>query len=244
LLVKRGAGLEAALLWLAELDDAQCNAHHPRKRCDNISAFPQRSLVGKHAFLKIGLLVALFVGGTAASATGQIVSIRQGTFVISSFGSLPVGALDISGTRGFKFEAVTSGGAFPAVRCALEPSCPPGTVVGLEGEWSGPDVGGTVRLQGATYEEIGSNATHHNAVIMVSGQVTMPPMSDGPRTITVPFDFAGRFSYEVEDPLSVESVLLIGGGSVTLFLEPLESYPGFESWSITRAEFVFRPVKR
>jgi hypothetical protein len=67
-------------------------------------------------------------------------------------------------------------------------------------------------------------------------------------SITAPFDFAGEFSYEVEDPLRVESVLLVGGGLVTLFLQPYQSYPpyppGFESWSITRAEFVFRPVKR
>jgi len=244
----------------AELDDGQYYAHHlgadhfarwgalPRKQVRRHFSFPEGLLVREHSFLKIGIVVALLVGGMAAPATAQIVSIRQGTFIITDVGPLLHGDLDISGTSGFKFEGGTDGGAgnFPAgVQCALEPACPPGTVIDLEGYWAGSDVGGTARLRGTTYQ-VGTFFSHDSAIITFSGQVTMPPMSDDPVSITVPFDFAGEFFYEVEDPLRVESVLLVGGGLVTLFLHPYQSYPdlGFESWSITRAEFVFRPVKR
>jgi hypothetical protein len=60
-------------------------------------------------------------------------------------------------------------------------------------------------------------------------------------TITVPFDFAGRFVYAPNLESPPQEALLIGGGVVTLVL-----VPGVDgtTWSARSAEFEFRPVRR
>ena len=63
----------------------------------------------------------------------------------------------------------------------------------------------------------------------------MPEMSDGPVSITAPFDFSGRFSYGQLGPRPQEA-LLAGGGRVTLLLRP--NVDG-TSWELQRAVFQF-----
>jgi hypothetical protein len=189
-----------------------------------------------HSLVKMGIIVAL-LPGVAAPATAEVISILHGTFV---FEVGEGGALDISGNRGFKLEAFAfPGGRFDAEDTCRSPDCPPGTVVQLGAVWVGSDLPGTARLRGQRYEDVGGLTSPSSAAIEFSGEVTMPPMSDGPESITVPFDLTGTFVYG--EGQGSQTALLSGGGEVTLFLEP---YPGVNSWQVRGAVFEFRPVKQ
>jgi hypothetical protein len=140
-----------------------------------------------------------------------------------------------------RLEAGAQSGCFNLWEQCRLPQCQPGTVVEIAAGWSGNDLPGTAELRGKTYPDLGGQNTWNSADVRFSGGITMPPMRDGPVSITALFDFAGRFVYaeSVED--EPQDALLTGGGRVTLFLEP---YPGENSWVIRRVEFEFRPVRR
>jgi hypothetical protein len=193
-----------------------------------------------HRFVKTGIVLSLLTVATARPATAEVITILRGTFV-SDRGEWG-GSLDIEGNRGFTLEADALLGFFGAFNACSVPECPPGTVVEINAGWSGNDLPGTATLRGKTYPDVGGHSTWNSAFIRFSGQITMPPMAEGPVSITAPFDFAGRFTYS-PDLSSPSEALLTGGGVVTFLLEP---YPDGTntSWIVRRAEFDFRPVKR
>jgi hypothetical protein len=193
--------------------------------------------MGRRSRLKTGICLAVMLLGVPVHAAAQLIVIRQGAFTIPHW--LPPAYVDISGTRGFKFQGVAVGWGFTAMTQCGE-GCPPGLIVELDAEAAGSNLNGTARLQGTTYPDIGSISTHESLVLRFTGQVMMPPMSDGPVTVTVPFDFAGQFSYETAG-VPQPTVLLTGGGRATLFLEPS---PDGASWIVTAAEFDFQSVRR
>ena len=183
--------------------------------------------------LKTGIFLAVVVLGTAISAAAQVVVVRQGAITLPSM--FPPASIELSGTRGFSFSGGASGGGFSAMT-ACEEGCLPGSVVSLEAEFAGSNLGGTARLQGTTYVDIGSLSSLENLVLLTAGEATLPPISDGPVSVTAPFEFAGQFSYvKDEEP---GSVLLAGGGVATLFLQPS---PDGLSWIVAAAEFAFQP---
>ena len=66
----------------------------------------------------------------------------------------------------------------------------------------------------------------------------MPPMSDEPVTITVPFELSGSFFYGLTGA-ELRSASLTGGGDATLLLRP--DFEG-TSWIIDRVVFDFDPA--
>jgi hypothetical protein len=189
------------------------------------------------SFVKMGIITAC-LSGVAAPVKAQDITIRHGTFV---FERGVGGTLDISGNRGFRLEASasTSGRFDPMDQCNLTPECPPETVIGLNSMWVGLDLPGTARFRGTTYGDVGGLDSPNSAGIEFFGEFTMPPMSDGPASITVPFTLAGTFLYG--DAQGSQTAFLSGGGEVTLFLE---RYPGENSWQVQGAEFEFRSNAR
>jgi hypothetical protein len=190
----------------------------------------------RQGIARIGTTLAFLAIAAAVSAAPDVVAIKDGTFI---YDAQHPGLLDISGTSAFTLMAHALTGTFNAVdQCNFTPECQPGDVVEIRAQWLGNDLPGTAQLRGKTYEDLGGLNSPNSVAIQFSGQVTMPAMSDGPTTVTVPFDFTGLFKYEVPD--GVGTAVLIGGGLVTFALEPsLEN-----SWRISSAVFEFRRVKR
>jgi hypothetical protein len=189
--------------------------------------------------LRFAMLVAVLVGGMTHSVltAADVVSIKRGLFSFQN----GAGDLDISGNKGFRFvsRVFVSGGIFNPYSQCQTPDCPPGAVVSLEGRWIGNDARGSATFMGKTYDDVGGGDSDSGADIAFAGSVTMPPMSDGPVSVTAPFDFSGSFAYGLtgSDP---QEVLLAGGGRVILLLQP--NVDG-NSWELVRADFEFTPVE-
>jgi hypothetical protein len=188
-----------------------------------------------HSFVKTGILLSLLALAPAVSATAEVISIKHGTFTYRP------GILTISGNRGFTMDAGAQTGFFHAFDQCSVPECPPGAVVEINAGWSGNDLPGIATLRGKTYPDLGGHNSPNSAEIRFSGQITMPPMSDGPVSVTVPFDFAGEFRYRPDLETPPEKAFLTGGGVATFHLEP---FADGMTWFIRSAEFAFRPVKR
>jgi hypothetical protein len=194
----------------------------------------------RQAAVKVGTLVAILMIGMAAPVTAEVIAITGGTAVIQRGAD----ELHIKGTRGFRLDAgLFSPPAFyvPELMCFGGQECQPGTVVPLDGVFSGGDVSGEAQLRGKTYPDIGSAASRNQAHLEFSGEVTMPPLTEGPISIRVPFEFAGLFFYAPDMVSEQQQALLTGGGFVTLTFDP---YPAGNAWIFQRAEYEFRPVKR
>jgi hypothetical protein len=116
----------------------------------------------------------------------------------------------------------------------------PGTVLDVHAFWSGNDLGGIAKLRGITYEKVGSLDSDSSAAMGISGSVTMPPLSDGPVSVTVPFEFAGSFAYGLNGP-DPQRALLAGGGRATFFLR---LHDEGTTWVIQRVVFDFNPVEQ
>lgn len=196
-----------------------------------------------HRCVKSGFFAAVLIGAIAQSAAAEVIAIKDGTFIFEGSGTADpgTGRLEISGNKAFMFRAAVSasGGRFNLYSQCQSPDCPPGTVVELDAFWIGNDLPGTATLRGKTYQDVGGLNSDSSAAAGFAGSVTMPPMSDGPVSITVPFDFSGRFSYGLLGPDPKES-LLAGGGRVTVFLRP--NFDG-TSWELQRAVFEFLSVE-
>ena len=189
-----------------------------------------------HSFAQKGILVALLLTIGAAPAFAEVIAIKRGTLV---FENGQGGRLNISGTRGFRLQASTLSGRFNLQNQCAAPECQPGTVVEIGAFWSGNDLPGTAELRGTTYPDVGGLNSPNSAEIELSGEVTMPPMSDGPITFKAPFEFAGRFTYAPDLQTPSQTVSLTGGGRVIL-----ELIPNGDSWLIGDITFEFRPAKR
>lgn len=189
--------------------------------------------MSRERMLKAGICLSAWLLAAPVSAD-QLIAIRHGAMVLPFFQN---GSVELSGTRGFKFQGAVIDWGFTAMTiCSDEGVCPPGAVVSLGAGAAGSGVNGTARLRGTTFIDVGSLSSTENLVLMFSGQATMPAMSDGPTTMTAPFDFAGSFSYQQDGEQHTD--LLTGGGLVTMFIEP---HPDGASWLITGAEFTLRP---
>ena len=184
--------------------------------------------------LGVAAILGIFAG-QLLTAADDVVVIKRGTFSFEA----GEGQLDVSGTQGFAFTARVSisGGFFNAYEQCQFPECAPGTTVDLNAQWTGNDLPGDGRLRGVTYDNVGSLDADSSAGIQFSGTVTMPPMSDQPVSITVPFEIVGSFAYGLTGAAS-ERVSLTGGGNATLFLSPAH---GGTSWAIDRVVFDFDP---
>jgi hypothetical protein len=197
-------------------------------------------------FVKIGIVVlSLLTLAVRQSIAQEVVAIRGGTFSVEVD---PVtlaeqNSLEIFGTSGFKLEGSVSlaSNEFNGVALCKFPECPPGTVIPVNDAWSGGDMFVTARLQGVTYTAVGGPGDDASAEIGFSASVTLPPMSDGPVTISVPFDSAGHFAFGLNGP-DPRRVLLAGGGEATFTLVPLAESAG-QTWLIQRVVFDFRPVE-
>jgi hypothetical protein len=193
--------------------------------------------------MRVGTFVAILTVAVVHSAAAEVIAIKEGTFVFEGSGTSEegTGRLDISGTKNFTFSASVdiSGGRFNLYSQCKTPDCPPGAVVPLDAFWSGNDLMGTATLRGKTYSDVGGLESDSGAAAGFSGSVTVPPMTGGPVSVTVPFDFSGRFSYDLFGTHPREA-LLAGGGGVTLFLRP--NIDG-TSWELQRAVFQFLSVE-
>ena len=219
----------------------------------NSSLAYRRLVIGHRAFALLlfaasasvgcerGSPLAPSVAGAAAiedtsteKRSDHVITIRKGSLVFLHEGQ--GGPLNISGTRGFRFDGFVQGGRFGAdTECTTE--CPPGAAVQLGAQWSGSSVLGDATLQGQTYTGVGgSDQGRSSAHIEIGGGVTMPPLEAGPVTVTTSFELSGLFF--AVDPISIatERFRLSGRGTVTLTL-----LPGFNivGWRIVRAEFEF-----
>jgi hypothetical protein len=194
--------------------------------------------MSRQLFVKTGIVFAILMTA-AASASAEVITIVRGTFVFEEGG----GPINITGNKGFTFVGSADSRAFPPYQnCATTPDCPPGTVLDLGFRVGFSDLPGTATLRGTVYPAVGDFNSPKRALFEFDGQVTLPALSDEPISITVPFDFAGRFIYAPDFETEAQEALLTGGGVVTLTFEPFGA--GTNAWRFRRAEFEFRPVKR
>jgi hypothetical protein len=193
----------------------------------------------RHSFVKTGTLLSFLILAAAAPATAEVVVVNQGTFVFGEGAD----RVDISGTRDFRFEGNALTGRFAADEmCFGGVECGPGAVIPLDAAWIGNDLPGTAELRGTLYPDVGGHNSPNYAHIEFTGQVTMPDaMTAEPISITVPFDFAGRFVYGPDLETPSQTAALTGGGRVTLTFDPGDTGEG---WVLRTASFEFRPVQR
>jgi hypothetical protein len=187
---------------------------------------------------KSGIVMALVLATGATGNAQSVVAIREGTFTVDDTRN---NSMSVSGTQGFRFD-----GSFSLARAQYEaieqcwlPECAPGTVVDLSDSWVGGDIFGTAQFRGKTYPGVGCGSCDGSLFLAFSASVTMPPISDQPVILTVPFDFAGVFSFGLNGPRP-DSVPLTGGGTATVTLVPLAEDPNF--WHIERVVFEFTPL--
>jgi opacity protein-like surface antigen len=157
------------------------------------------------------LAVTIAVVSPAAQAADPI-QITGGTLV----GDLDGGVIDISGERGFTMRAggATQAGVFDPAHCAE--LCEPGPL-GIRARWSGSDLGGTVTIDGQSYDIGIGTETSGSAVVEFDGSIRLPSLGQSDETLTVsaPFTFAGTFAYPATST-APPSELLVGKGTATL----------------------------
>lgn len=193
----------------------------------------------KHLFAKTGTIPSLLLA-VASAADAQVISIKEGTFVIDDARN---STITLTGTQGFRFDGSVSLGSasYEAIEQCWVPECPPGTVVDLSDSWGGGDVFGLVQFRGKTHDDIGGLNSDAAFFIALSASVTMPPLRAGPVTVSVPFAFASVFSFGLNGRRP-RSVPVTGGGTATLTLVPLAEDPS--NWHIQRIEFEFTSADR
>jgi hypothetical protein len=183
-------------------------------------------------------IVLLFVVVAAAGAHAQdLVAIKKGTFVVDDMRN---NSFSIAGTRGLSVKGSINlaSASYDIIEQCWLPECAPGTVLDLSDSWGGSDVTALVRYRGKTQDETSDD--DFGRFLAISASVTLPPMSDGPVTITVPFDFTGLLTWPVNGQTT--ALTLLGGGRATLTLVPLGEDPRF--WHIQQIVFRFTPVNR
>jgi len=190
--------------------------------------------------VKVGLAIAILVGAVTQSAQAdELVSIRGGTFTVDADGA----ELDIFGNKGFELYSGTSihNGVFEGFSKCQDLECVPGTIIDLDAFFAGTGLGGRAKLRGVTYENVGGVDSDSSASIeFSSGPITIPALSDGPVSITVPFEASGVFAYGLTGPDPQQPALFAGGGQATLLLR---LHPEGTAWIIQRVVFDFRPVE-
>jgi hypothetical protein len=191
----------------------------------------------KQGLAKAGIVLSLVVAAAAAAHAQSVIAINRGTFVVDDMRD---NSFAIAGNHGFSVEGSINlaSAAYDIIEQCWLPECAPGTVLDLSDSWGGSDVSALERFRGKTPDDASND--EFGRFLAVSASVTLPPIADGPVTVSVPFDFTGTFIF----PLDGQStgVTLLGGGVATLTLVPLAEDPRF--WHIQQIVFDFRPVNR
>jgi hypothetical protein len=183
--------------------------------------------------VKSGIVLSFVIATAAAAQAQEVIAIKKGTFVVDDMRN---NSFSLTGTRGFSVEGSINlaSAAYDVIELCWLPECAPGTVLDLSDSWGGSDVFAQVRLRGKT----SGDEPDQGRFLAISASVTLPPIGDGPVTVTVPFDFSGFFSFG--EPAIGGTVL--GGGQATITLVPLAEDPRF--WHIQQIVYEFSPVNR
>jgi len=192
-------------------------------------------------FVKTGILLSLIALAAGIPAAAEVIAIKSGSFVIADLDN----SFTLSGTQDFRAtgSVSTASKMYDAIElCKLPDQCAPGTVVDLEGSWSGGDIFGRAHLRGVDYGCIGCAGGDVGARIAFSGSVTLPPMADGSTTVSVPFDFGGHFSWG-GNTSRPRSAPFTGGGTATVTLVP-NPESGGQTWMIQQVAFEFSEVEK
>jgi hypothetical protein len=181
----------------------------------------------------------LFAGTIVARvAAADPISITSGSLVMNPSS----GPLTLTGDRGFTFSSsVSVFGGLPrgffepwdvcANRHAPEP-CAPGSVLGLNAIWFGPEVIGPATLDGVSYPDVGSPTSPSTMGVQFLGTVVLPPLASS-ATVTAPFTFTGTFFHPVDGGFTNDS--LVGGGTATLYFFSGSQSSGL--WSLGGARY-------
>lgn len=135
------------------------------------------------------------------------------------------GELSIVGNRGFSshgFVDSSETNVGPIATCLF--FCVPGETIPARVDIFGSAFGGTVTLDGHTYEDVNSPVSGNSLTLNLSGTIDLPPFRDTPVTISAPFDADGFFRH-IDDPFDPRGspffdVPIQGSGTVTLNLTP------------------------
>lgn len=195
----------------------------------------------RYPLVKTCVLLSVLVVAVAPSMAQdeELVSIKRGTFeILTGPFDANQNELHIRGNKGFVMNGRVQIDLWPSVQECLFGACPPGAVVDLSLIRSGMDVAFDGKLRGVRFVTFGGISEDIAGRMAFSASITMPPMSEGPVTVTAPFEFAGLVSSS-EGALPSRT-LLLGGGIVTATLDPNPFETG--SWVIQRIVFTFRPL--
>jgi len=166
------------------------------------------------------------VGVLSLTVTGEVraepIRISGGSLV---FVDVNPGQLSIVGNRGFSSDGVVDSSETnvgPIANCLF--TCEPGSTIESRVDIFGSAFGGTVTLDGHTYEDVNSPVSGNSLTLNLSGTIDLPPFRNAPVTISAPFDADGFFQH-VDDPFDPQGspffdVPIQGSGTVTLNLTP------------------------
>jgi len=169
-----------------------------------------------------------FLGGAQASA--DPVRITGGTLLVT--GLFETAPIAIVGSQGFSLDAIAApseGRVDPFSQCE---SCVPGTSISLGGNLSGA-FEGLVTFEGNTFPLVISTAAETIMFFEWDGVTTAPPPGNGPVSLTEHFAMTGRLLNQ-----GVKLTDIIGAGTATLFLDPLDFDSGF-AWEVNRVRYDF-----
>ena len=190
---------------------------------------------------KCGILLALVLAAGSAVDAQSVVAIKEGTLIIDDTRN---NSVSLSGTQGFRIDGSFSlaRAEYDAIERCWQPECAPGTVIDLSDSWVGGDIFATAQFRGKTYIDVGGGSADASLLLGFSASVELPALSGQPVTLTVPFEFAGAFTFGLNGPRP-DQVPLTGGGTAAVTLVPLAEDPN-NFWHIQQVVFEFSPLDR
>jgi hypothetical protein len=167
------------------------------------------------------------------------IRISGGSLVFTGPSQFQAGPLSLVGNRGFSVDGFVDGGETFVGPLASCMPCPPASTIPVGAHILGSGFGGTVTLDGQTYEGVNGSLSPNQLDVELSGSIFLPPWRDAPVTISAPFGVTGDFHRAIE-PSFFFQVPIRGSGRVTLSLEP---EPG-GTWFLahTRYDFLATPT--
>lgn len=178
--------------------------------------------------LTLAVATTLLCPGAAQHAAAEPIQILAGTLSIP--GRFAVGAIDVSGTRGFALESRVDTGEGSVAECAR---CLAG-LFGFGGLLPEPAFpGGIATFEDRTFDDMGEVDSPTAITLAFSGSVDVPEIRS-PSTLMAPFLLDGFFF----DP-SVGAVPIVGGGTATLFVSPGPVLEGRQSWILGTIQYDF-----
>jgi len=183
--------------------------------------------------------VAVLCLALTVDARAEPIRISGGSLVFTGASQFQVGPLSVVGNRGFSANGFVDGGETnvgPLDNCM---PCTPASTIPVDVGIVGSGFGGTVTLDGQTYQDVNGAISPDFLDIELSGTIDLPAWRNAPVTISAPFDAIGDFHRAIP-PSFFFKVPIRGSGRVTLNLEP---EPG-GTWFLahTRYEFLATPT--